>query len=192
MDNTVTQFNKIIKELSEDKLFKHICRNNSPNKYLKDELYQEFFLTILEYNKQKIIDMYNKKQLTYFCIGLIKKMIHSNTSPFYTKIRKQYIKENEFDNETYPMKRYTAEVDDTEEIREKQINDMGKIDRINKILDNEERLNGRFFYKRKLFEMYYLNEMSYRDIEKHTHIPHVSVFWAVKEVKDLLKKELGL
>lgn len=92
-------FNKIMNELYEEETVKKIIRNM---KILSDadDLEQEIYLILLEYNEEKIIEMYNKKQLKFFIIGIIQRQYHSKTSPFYKKYKKYYtlIDENTINN----------------------------------------------------------------------------------------------
>lgn len=65
-----------------------------------DDLIQEIYIILLEYNKDKLIDLYNKKQLRYFLVGIIQRQYHSSTSPFYKKYKKYYtlVDENYINN----------------------------------------------------------------------------------------------
>ena len=45
---------------------------------------------IIEYNKQKIIELYNNNQLKYFIVGIVQRQYNSITSPFYKKYKKYY------------------------------------------------------------------------------------------------------
>lgn len=55
-----------------------------------DDLVQEIYMILLDYKEDKIIEMYNKKQLKYFLVGVIQRQYHSSTSPFYKKYKKYY------------------------------------------------------------------------------------------------------
>lgn len=55
-----------------------------------DDLEQEVYAILLEYDSDKIIEMYNKKQLKFFIIGIITRQYFSKTSPFYKKYKKYY------------------------------------------------------------------------------------------------------
>lgn len=81
---------KILNELENENVVRDICVNMrvSPNDI--DDLIQEVYVILLEYKPEKIVDMYEKKQLKYFIVGVLQRQYHSNTSPFYKKYKKYY------------------------------------------------------------------------------------------------------
>lgn len=92
---------KIISELEEQGTVREICENMRVNKNDIDDFVQEIYMILLEYNKDKIIELYNKKQLRYFIVGIVSRQYNSCTSPFYKKYKKyyQYIDGNYVNNE---------------------------------------------------------------------------------------------
>ena len=83
-------FNKIITEVYEKEIVKEIISNMKVNLMDADDLEQEIYMILLEYNKNKIIELYNNKQLRYFIVGIIQRQYNSKTSPFYKKYKKYY------------------------------------------------------------------------------------------------------
>ena len=81
---------KIIDELERDNVIRDICTNMRVLQNDIDDLIQEVYVILLEYNRDKIIDLYKKKQLKFFIIGILQRQYHSNTSPFYKKYKKYY------------------------------------------------------------------------------------------------------
>ena len=81
---------QILNELENENVVRDICVNMrvSPNDI--DDLIQEVYVILLEYKPEKIVDMYEKKQLKYFIVGVLQRQYHSNTSPFYKKYKKYY------------------------------------------------------------------------------------------------------
>lgn len=185
---TQDKFNGIMNELANDGLYKEICKKYSSTKYLSDELHQEFFIVILEYNQEKIIEIYEKNQLRYFCVGIIRRMATSSTSPYYKKIRKPLMDISNGDNNELNL---TETPNESDEYRDKLIREENILEKIKTILSAEEKKRPKFWYNKTLFEMYHYQGMSYRDIEKETKIPHVSVFHSVKSVMTLLQDALG-
>ena len=55
---------------------------------LKDDFIQEMYLILLEYNEDKIIELYSKNQLKYFLIRICVNNYKSTTSPWYKKYMK--------------------------------------------------------------------------------------------------------
>lgn len=82
--------NKIIIELYEQETVKDIINNFKVEDIDKDDLEQEIYCILLEYDSTKIIEMYKKKQLKFFIVGIIQRQYHSKTSPFYKKYKKYY------------------------------------------------------------------------------------------------------
>lgn len=81
---------KIIDELERDNVIRDICTNMRVLQNDIDDLVQEVYVILLEYNRDKIIELYKKKQLKFFIIGILQRQYHSNTSPFYKKYKKYY------------------------------------------------------------------------------------------------------
>lgn len=82
--------NKIIAEICEKGIIREIIDNMRVSSIDADDLEQEVYMILLEYDKDKIVEMYEKKQLKYFIIGIIQRQYNSKTSPFYKKYKKYY------------------------------------------------------------------------------------------------------
>lgn len=82
--------NRIIEELYREKVIRSIITNMNVFEGDVEDLEQEIYTILLEYDEQKIIEMYNKKQLKFFIIGIITRQYFSKTSPFYKKYKKYY------------------------------------------------------------------------------------------------------
>ena len=83
-------FNTIIKEIYEENIVKDIIANMRVKSNDIDDLEQEIYMILLEYNQDRIIEMYKKNQLRYFIVGIISRQYNSKTSPFYKKFKKYY------------------------------------------------------------------------------------------------------
>lgn len=81
---------KILNELEENNTIREICNNMKVSQNDIDDLVQEIYVILLEYKENKIIEMYEKKQLKFFIVGIIQRQYYSNTSPFYKKYKKYY------------------------------------------------------------------------------------------------------
>lgn len=96
---------KILDELERENIIRDMCLNMrvSPNDI--DDLIQEVYVILLDYKADRIIEMYEKKQLKYFIVGILKRQYHSNTSPFYKKYKKYYtlVDGNYINNENNDM-----------------------------------------------------------------------------------------
>lgn len=74
-------------------IYKENWLENITNKYnieenLKNDFIQEMYVILLEYNEDKIIDLYKKNQLKYFLIRICVNNYKSVTSPWYKKYNK--------------------------------------------------------------------------------------------------------
>ena len=81
---------KIIGDLETQGVVREICENMGVNKNDIDDFVQEIYMILLEYDKDKIIELHNKKQLKYFIVGIISRQYNSSTSPYYKKYKKYY------------------------------------------------------------------------------------------------------
>lgn len=81
---------KIINELERNNTIRELCENMRVSSADVDDLVQEIYLILLEYDNEKVINMYNNKQLKFFLVGIIQRQYHSVTSPYYKKYKKYY------------------------------------------------------------------------------------------------------
>lgn len=81
---------EILNELERENVVRNICVNMKVSPVDIDDFVQEIYVILLEYSPDKIIEMYRKKQLKYFLVGVIQRQYHSNTSPFFKKYKKYY------------------------------------------------------------------------------------------------------
>jgi DNA-directed RNA polymerase specialized sigma24 family protein len=102
---------KIITEIETSGLLRELCENIRVSSNDIDDLMQEIYLILLEYDRDKLIELYEKKQLKFFMVRIIQNQYNSKTSPFYRKYKKyyKYIDGNFINNEN------NEDVDDIEE-----------------------------------------------------------------------------
>lgn len=88
LDNDKEKY-RIVEELYRsglmDELIKKICKKLDAN---TDDLKQDLYLALLEYNSDKIVELYENKQLKFFLVRMICNQFNSVNSPFYTQYRK--------------------------------------------------------------------------------------------------------
>lgn len=80
----------MINQIINEGIVEQICKNIGVSSKYVDDLIQEIYMILLEYDRQKIIEMYERGQLNFFITRIIKNQWCSNTSPFYKKYRKYY------------------------------------------------------------------------------------------------------
>lgn len=81
---------KILDEIERENIVRDICMNINVSPNDIDDLVQEVYVILLEYKPEKIIELWQNKQLKFFIVGIIKRQYHSKTSPFYKKYKKYY------------------------------------------------------------------------------------------------------
>lgn len=92
----------IINEIySSPKIAEAISKMNPPD--LRDDLKQEIAVIICKMSEERLVDMYNKKYLIWYCAKAISQMIKSDKSTFYNTFRKFQDITSEFD-QNFDMK----------------------------------------------------------------------------------------
>lgn len=82
--------NKIIEEIETSKMLDILFTNMRIPQEEFDDLKQEIYIIILDYDREKIIEMYEKKQLKYWLVRVITNQYFSKYSTYYYKYRKYY------------------------------------------------------------------------------------------------------
>ena len=90
----------IVDKLARNRVVEDMIKNMNINDY-PDDLAQEIYLILLEYDKEKIEDIYNKNQINFFISRIITNQAFSKNSPFYLNYKKwDFNKEDlDFDND---------------------------------------------------------------------------------------------
>lgn len=90
----------IVEKLARNRVVEDMIKNMNINDY-PDDLAQEIYLILLEYDKDKIEDIYNKNQINFFISRIITNQAFSKNSPFYLNYKKwDFNKEDlDFDND---------------------------------------------------------------------------------------------
>ena len=155
-------------------IFKH-----TENNEMQQEAYQAIAMIILEYDRQKIEDMWNRNELKYFIIRIIKNTLYSKTSPFYKKIKhfNDITSELSDDYDNNPI----IEEDNKEEIFSKKVQLLKEID---SYLKQKENKSVSDYHDVALFRYYKYNKLTYRQIQDETKIHYTYVFRAVKRVEE--------
>ena len=151
-------FLELITKTSQDKELRQICRKIGGN--LSDDLFQELMVILLEYNEQKLIDIYNKGYYKWFLVKTLTNQFNSNSSPFNKKYRPKdidYIITDSYDHSIDIM-----------------------IDKVN------NKLNQLHWYDRELFKAY-IESGSYRKLSKQTDIPFNSISRTINNVKNYIR-----
>lgn len=163
----------IIDELSRSEWLTQATRNIAKNNELARELYQFYFLTILEKPDDYIEKIYNDGYIQFWTVRMLYLCINGNRHPFaHNRIYDQWTMEE------------VDLLDDTEPLLEREEDEQIEIDRINKI--NQVTKNA-YFYEREIFKMW-CSGLSARAIHRQTDISVREVLRVVKLMKDLCLK----
>lgn len=146
----------------------------SPRFELKPELISELSISFLE-NKDKIEKVYEMGYFKYYFINSVKNQVHSNTSPFHKNIRIQ----------DYDYIQDYTDIPNDDDIQEK-IQFEERLDRVNEIY----KLTSKSWFEDRMWEEYFVNGKTYRQIEKEYGLDHCLVFHNVKKVKQKIQKQL--
>lgn len=170
---------EIIEQLYNTKEFNE-CINKMHPAELRQDLKAEVILVMCELDENKVIEMHQKKQLTFYAARVILNMAMSNTSQFYKTYRNANIleyKENE--------KQSITEIG---EIREREVIELAQ----DLKKDNYKKAReGLSWYHNQLIDLY-IEHGSYRLIEKETGIPFESIYksmqTAIKQIRCAVMK----
>ena len=88
----------IVDKLARNRVVEDMIKNMNINDY-PDDLAQEIYLILLEYDKEKIEEMYNKNQINFFISRIITNQAFSKNSPFYLNYKKWDLNKEELDFE---------------------------------------------------------------------------------------------
>ena len=86
----------IVDKLARNRVVEDLIKNMNINDY-PDDLAQEIYLILLEYDKEKIEEMYNKNQINFFISRIITNQAFSKNSPFYLNYKKWDLNKEELD-----------------------------------------------------------------------------------------------
>ena len=153
--------NEIIVNLLQSEEFSNCMKKVKPS--LKEDLTSELSLILLETAPEKIIQLHQKRQLTFYTVRIILILAFSKTSPFYKKHRLIY---DEF-KDAGCLDDYSS-ILHRKETEERALHEIEKLE----------------WYESEMIKLY-LEVGTYRKMNKATHTPVMSCF---KTVSNAIKK----
>ena len=91
---------EIIDEMARDKKVEEFISNTAKTSNIDlTDLAQDIYLSLLQYDDEKIEGMYERGELDFFLARMITNNINSQTSPFYSHYRKWTTKRSEITND---------------------------------------------------------------------------------------------
>lgn len=131
---------------------------------LQEELKSELFLRIAEIPEEKLIDLYNKKQLRFYVVRIMLNLIRSTDHKFYKKFRNfvEYV----------PI-----------EVVEQEQTDVSSI-----VKEHYESL---YWYEKEIFRLYTFEfNCNAKKLSIALGIPYISVVRTINKIKQDLKTKI--
>ena len=131
---------------------------------LQEDLKSEVFLILAELPHDKLIDLYEKKQLRFYVVRIMLNLVQNNKTPFYKKFRN--------------FVEFTAK-----EVVEVEQNDI-----TSKIVDSFDDLH---WYKKELIRLYAEEfNCNAKELSRSTKIPYMSIIRTLNIIKQELKTKI--
>lgn len=132
---------------------------------LRDDLKQEVIVILCELTDEKLIGLYNRKELVFYAVRIMLNMINSTkiNQPFYKKYRQTFVELPA--NYQITVEGYDYEKDILIETIQKKMQDLS-------------------WYERRLLTE--LTETTMYKLSIATKIPYTSIYNTVKKIKDKL------
>jgi len=144
----------------------------------KDDLLSFVIEELYKCDQDRIDEIIEKNQLTFYIARVMLNQYHSKTSRYYYKYKKYY----EY-HTTTTIESITSSVDNTEYT----IKDKKEVEeRLEWI---EDKLKDCYWFDSEVFKVYYLEEHSLNSMAKATKINRNTLFKAINNVKKYLIKE---
>lgn len=67
------------------------------------DLAQDIYLNLMEKDEQLLIDLYNKNQIGFYVLRMVRNNLFSSTSPYYTKYIKYDLKNTDITANEYKL-----------------------------------------------------------------------------------------
>ena len=164
-----------------------------PNKRDAEDFYQDLYVIMADKDKDKMKKIYDNNEMMQYVYIIIRNNLQSKNSRYYYTYRKpigsDYNEEIDF-RESYDATDKNKLLD---ELQEDYKLLLSKIDRY---LNTELNENPKSFYDKKVFEMYYNEDNTFRGLGEILNIPMSSIYNTVTRSKDkvtkLFKKDIEL
>jgi DNA-directed RNA polymerase specialized sigma subunit len=175
-----TKINNILTQICQKgSIYDQVIDNIiTPNFHQKDELISE--LAIQFHSQEKnIIKAIDGGYFKYLFIRIIKNQVHSSTSPFHKNCRVQ-------SNNAFDISESFIELEDDDfELNDKMLKEEQR-----NALEQAIKSIKTTWFEMEMFNLYYKQNKTYRQIEEEYNIDHVLVFLTVKAVKERIKKQI--
>lgn len=161
--------NQVIEELFTGKNFNDCLQKMEPD-YLREDLKQEVAVIVCEWPEEKVIGLYQRKELDFYVVRVILNLVKSKTSPFAKRYRTLHIE--------LPIAEIVDTTDrdreDQEQLREYAARVYSRYEEWGIEKDNN------LYYQYHLIKLY-LDTGNFRAIEQLTRIPFTSCYKTIKK-----------
>ena len=142
----------------------------------KDDLFSFVIEELYKCDQNRIKEIIEKNQMTFYVVRVMLNQYHSKTSRYYYKYKKYY----EY-HTTTTIESITADYTEYE-IKDKELIE----ERLEWI---EDKLKDCYWFDAQVFKIYYIEEHSLNSFAKATGINRNTLFKAINNVKKYLKDE---
>ena len=162
-------------EKSYNKLLE-ISKRITSNKYPDyEDVLHESIIALYNSDQEKIKDIIEKKQLTFYIVRIMMNQYQSNTSPYHKKYRRTKHKEHLKDFYIYTKEPLTKEKMQEFEDREKRLQWI------------DEKLKGLSWFDVEVFRIYFREGFSLNKMQKETKINRSTLGKSIRYIKNYLK-----
>ena len=129
---------------------------------MQDDLRSELFLIIAEIEDQKLIELYNKKQLKFYIVRIMLNLVQSTKNKFYKNYRNF-----------------------------EELTPVEKADEIHEQIEVIDHLENLYWYQKEIFKLYTFDfNKNARELSRQTGIPYMSIIRTLNQTKKELKKKI--
>ena len=176
---------------NKSKLMNKFILNMIPNKRDAEDFYQDLYIIMAEKDLNKMTRIHEAGEMEQYLYIIIRNNLRSSNSRYYYTYRKPL----GFEYSENEDVRY--EVDNTEKykiLEELELEYEGLLKKINRHLDDQLIEKPKSFYDKKVFEMYYNEDNTFRGLSKMLGIPSTSIYNTITrsrtKILDLFKEEV--
>lgn len=180
---SASSISDVINTIQKEFIYKEVLGKYFPKKEIREEFFQELALYLCE-NKEKVVDIYNKKYFQYYFITICKNQVKSSSSSWHLNFRKKpyLLIESlpEQQGEISPL------FEDSPETIEKDR--QHKLNIIDKALSHYQSLDPKFKLQADLFKAHYKDGLSIRQIsKKFFNMPPTTIHDNITQTKVMIK-----
>lgn len=156
-----------------------------PNIRDAEDFYQDLYILMADKDKSKMNKIYDANEMEQYIYVIIRNNLRSINSRYYYTYRKhigsQYEESQDFRNEYDNTEKY-------EVLRDIEKDYKILLSKVGKHLDNQLVINPKSFYDKKVFEMYYNDENTFRGLSEVLGIPSTSIYNTVTRNRNKIVK----